>query len=402
VILASVEIGSHVEQVKKWNPAQSNLDTSFTYIDLSSVDKERKKIDLSLTQVVSCFKAPSRARQLVKASDILVATVRPNLNGVAQVPFQLNDATASTGYCVLRANNKSLNSKYLFYWVQTKSFIGDMMSKSTGANYPAVSDKLIKQSKIPLPPLAEQKKIAAILDAADRLRQKDAQLIAKYNELSQSLFLDMFGDPVINPMKWATSVFGDCVNDVVGGKSVGGDERLIRSGEKAVLKISAVTSGSFNPSEYKVVEKNSLPAKLVHPQKGDLLFSRANTKELVGATCIVDNEYKQLFLPDKLWRLDLIKDRALNWYIKFLLTHKGFRENLKKVATGTSGSMLNISKSKLLKLEVPLPPITLQNQFAERIQHIEAQKQQAQTALQKSDDLFHSLLQRAFKGEWTA
>jgi len=84
------------------------------------------------------------------------------------------------------------------------------------------------------------------------------------------------------------------------------------------------------------------------------------------------------------------------------LTHEGFRENLRKVATGTSGSMLNISKAKLKQLKIPLPPITLQNQFAERIQSIETQKQQAQASLEKSEALFNSLLQRAFKGELTA
>jgi len=157
----------------------------------------------------------------------------------------------------------------------------------------------------------------------------------------------------------------------------------------------------FDSMQYKVVAEADVPSVLVHPKEGDLLFSRANTRELVGAVCIVDGQYDDLFLPDKLWRLDLkIEDMSV-WYIKYLLAHDGFRENLRKVATGTSGSMLNISKAKLKKLCIPLPSITLQNQFAERIQAIEAQKQQAQATLKKSNDLFNSLLQHAFKGELT-
>jgi len=395
-------IGSHVEKIKTWNPKESGLDEEFFYIDLSSVDNEKKVIDLAQVQKVLPLASPSRARQLVKKSDILVSTVRPNLNGVASVPDKLNDATASTGYCVLRPNKETLNSNYLFYWVQSNLFVNDMVSKATGANYPAVSDKIIKQSKIPLPHLAEQQKIAAILDAADSLRQKDQQLIDQYNALGRSLFLYMFGDPVVNPKKWSITAFGNSLIDIVGGKSVGGEQRQIKDNEKAVLKISAVTTGAFNSLEYKVVESCELPEILVHPQKGNLLFSRANTRELVGATCIVDKDYEYLFLPDKIWRLDLKLDMASNWYLRFLLTHEGFRENLRKVATGTSGSMLNISKAKLKQLKIPLPPVTLQNQFAERIQSIEAQKQQAQASLQKSEALFNSLLQRAFKGELTA
>lgn len=174
---------------------------------------------------------------------------------------------------------------------------------------------------IPLPPLAEQQKIAAILDAADQLRQKDQQLIGHYTALGQSLFLEMFGDPVNNPKGWDVTVFSNCLDDILGGKSVGGDERALRPDEKAVIKISAVTSGFFNSNQYKVVECSKVPKALIHPQEGDLLFSRANTHELVGATCIVDADYENLFLPDKIWRLDLKQSKAANWYIKSLLSH---------------------------------------------------------------------------------
>jgi type I restriction enzyme, S subunit len=109
------ELGKHLESVKSWNPQQVKTEEVFSYIDLSSVDKDKKAIVLNQIQQVMTANAPSRARQIVEKSDILVSTVRPNLNGVALVPGALNNATASTGYCVLRANEKTLNAKYLFY-----------------------------------------------------------------------------------------------------------------------------------------------------------------------------------------------------------------------------------------------------------------------------------------------
>jgi type I restriction enzyme S subunit len=305
---------------------------------------------------------------------------------------------------ILRPLKQYVAPKYLHYILFCNhkfGFVEKYQNKTTGIINLQLP-KYLKNTKIPLPPLAEQQKIASILDAADSLRQKDQQLIEKYTALSQSLFLEMFGDPVSNPKKWAIKAFGNSLIDIVGGKSVGGEQRQIKDNEKAVLKISAVTTGIFNSLEYKVVEDFEVPDILVHPLKGDLLFSRANTRELVGATCIVDEDYEYLFLPDKLWRLDLKLEMVCNWYLRFLLTHDGFRENLRKVATGTSGSMLNISKAKLKQLKILLPPIELQNQFAERIQLIEAQKKQAQASLEKSAALFNSLLQRAFKGELTA
>jgi type I restriction enzyme S subunit len=294
------------------------------------------------------------------------------------------------------------DGKYIFYlvWNDIFRFHGQCSMRGAAGQKRVTADYL-KQFEIPLPPLSEQQKIAAILDAADQLRQKDQQLIEHYTALGQSLFLEMFGDPVTNPKGWEVTVFSNCLDDILGGKSVGGDERALRPDEKAVIKISAVTSGFFNSNEYKVVECSKLPKALIHPQEGDLLFSRANTHELVGATCIVDADYENLFLPDKIWRLDLKQSKAANWYIKSLLSHDGFRENLRKVATGSSGSMLNISKAKLKQLIVPLPPYNLQMQFGQHLQLIEQQKKQAQAALEKSDGLFNSLLQRAFKGELT-
>ncbi|MBT7444973.1 MAG: restriction endonuclease subunit S, partial [Methylococcales bacterium] len=192
-------MGDNIEKIKTWNPSKSANESNFDYIDLSSIDKDKKKLNLKNIPNLSTTNAPSRARQLVNENDVLVSTVRPNLNGVAIIPSLLSNATASTGYCVLRANSTTLDAKYLFYWVQTKLFISDMISKATGANYPAVSDRIICGSKIPLPPLPEQKRIAAILDKADAIRRKRQQAIELADQFLRSVFLDMFGDPVTNP-----------------------------------------------------------------------------------------------------------------------------------------------------------------------------------------------------------
>jgi len=347
------------------------------------------------TEFISQLGLDNSSAKLFPPKTVLLAMYGATIGACSILPFE----AATNQACAALLPSDDCDENFLYYYLS--SIKPYLINKGVGGAQPNISAGLIKNLKIPLPPLAEQQKIAAVLDAADSLRQKDQQLIGKYNALSQSLFLELFGDPVTNPKEWNISAFGKSLIDIVGGKSVGGEQRQIKDHEKAVLKISAVTTGAFNSLEYKVVESCELPEILVHPQKGNLLFSRANTRELVGATCIVDKDYEYLFLPDKIWRLDLKLDIASNWYLRFLLTHEGFRENLRKVATGTSGSMLNISKAKLKQLKIPLPPITLQNQFAERIQSIETQKQQAQASLEKSEALFNSLLQRAFKGELT-
>ena len=172
---------------------------SFTYVDISSVDKDTKSI--TAPQTLSVDDAPSRARKEIKANDVLVATVRPNLNGVAIVRSHYDNQIASTGFCVLRADAEQLDPNYLFYFTQTGNFISHLTDLSTGAGYPAVSDEDILDTQIPLPPLTEQKRIASLLARADRLRQLRRTAHDLGDALLQSVFLEMFGDPVTNSKK---------------------------------------------------------------------------------------------------------------------------------------------------------------------------------------------------------
>ena len=146
-----VPIGDLVESVENWNPLRAEPNSEFDYIDLSAVDQDSKTIVEA--RPTPCADAPSRARQLVKEGDILVSTVRPNLNGVARVSSNLCGATASTGFCVLRSRRSMLDGAFLFHWVKSPSFVNDMVNRATGASYPAVSDRIIFESLIPFPPL---------------------------------------------------------------------------------------------------------------------------------------------------------------------------------------------------------------------------------------------------------
>ena len=211
----STPLGSCVLRVETWNPLRAAPDEEFRYIDLSAVDQDTKSI--TEAREIACAEAPSRARQLVRTGDVLVSTVRPNLNGVARVPNDLNGATASTGFCVLRPDPEKLSGSYLFHWVKSAAFVGDMVSKATGASYPAVSDRIIFESLFPLPPLEEQHRIAAILDQAETLRTQRRTALALLDSLTQSLFLDMFGDPVANPKGWPTESLTDLCHCYSGG-----------------------------------------------------------------------------------------------------------------------------------------------------------------------------------------
>lgn len=274
-----------------------------------------------------------------------------------------------------------------------------MTKKATGASYPAVTDKIVLGSKIPLPSLEEQRRIAAVLDKADAIRRKRREAIELTEELLRSTFLVMFGDPVTNPKGWGLRPLSDVVLEVKSGWSAKGEDRRYSAGERGVLKVSAVTSGWYEPDEHKAVPDNAISRSLVVPKKGDLLFSRANTRHLVAAACIVETEDPGVFLPDKLWRITTDGSHLRSEVLLYVLKHERFRNQLRGKATGTSGSMLNISKKKLLEEDIPVPPMATQDRFADVFWSSLETRRKLQLVARDADRLFHSLVQRAFRGD---
>ena len=195
----TVPLGSVCELITLWNPTAAP-DDPFSYIDLTAVSNRTKKIDGA--NVIMGSDAPSRARQKVKTDDLLVSTVRPNLNAVALVPAGLDGATASTGFTVLRASELA-NPRYLFHWVRSQRFVSEMTRRASGASYPAVTDKIVKESMIHLPPLGVQRRIAEVLDAADAVRAARRATLTRLDELPQAIFHQMFAG-----QDWPTQPLG--------------------------------------------------------------------------------------------------------------------------------------------------------------------------------------------------
>ena len=167
---------------------------------------------------------------------------------------------------------------------------------------------------------------------------------------------------------------GQCLNGAAG---------ILQPGQKAVLKVSAVTYGYFKADEYKVLYDPKQITKGIYPQNGDLLFSRANTKEYVGATALIDRDYPDLMLPDKLWKL-VFKPIVLPIFAKYFLSHPEVRAVLSEMATGTSGSMFNISMEKLKDLKIIVPDMNTQLRFVEFAQQLDKSKFNLQIAIYRA------------------
>jgi len=380
-------IGEHIDSVSSWTPDRNDPDGVFTYVDLSAVDQNAKVV--SGARQLACAEAPNRARQLIRAGDVLVSTVRPNLNGVALVPPELDGATASTGFCVLRARASQLDARYLYQWVKSPRFVSDMVRKATGASYPAVSDRIVCESKLPLPPLPEQRRIAEILDNADALRAKRRAALAQLDTLTQAIFLDMFGDPIANPRQWPTkklAALGSLDRGVSRHRPrnapelLGGPYPFVQTGDVANCD-GYVRDFSATYSEAGLRQSKMWPA-------GTLCITIAANIAKTGILTF------DACFPDSIvgFRAD---EQATVEYVRCWLSL--LQASLEDRAP--ESAQKNINLEILRGLDIPTPDTTLLKEFARRVEAVESLKGHERDAQANLDVLFAALQHRAFRGE---
>jgi type I restriction enzyme, S subunit len=264
----------------------------------------------------------------------------------------------------------------------------------SGTAQPYIKPSDIKGRRIILPPLEEQKRIAGILDAADILRAKRREALAKLDDLLQSTFLDLFGDPVTNPKGWEEGLIGDLLESATYGTSKKADPNL---GAYPVLRMNNITySGEWNFTDLKYIdlEEKDLPKHLVH--KGQILFNRTNSKELVGKTAAF-RENEPMAFAGYLVRA-IMNDRNDPEYLGAFMNTPQIKKYLQNKCNNIVG-MANINAKKFQKIPIPIPPLDLQQRFAEIVSAVEEQKVKMRKHLEQLDDLFASLQQRAFRGD---
>ena len=391
--LKKYPIADYVGKCQTWNPKSSRAG-SFDYIDLSSVDKDTKSI--ASIERYECSDAPSRARQLVETGDVLVATVRPNLNGVALVNGAHHGMTASTGYCVLRPDKDKLDSRFLFHWVKTGVFVQRMVDVATGANYPAVSDVKVKASKIPLPPLDQQKRIAGILDAADALRATRREALAQLDTLLRTTFLDMFGDPLTNPMGWEERTLGELAQESF-RNGLSPSTKGAVDGE--VLTLSAITRGRFDFAAKKRARFDKQPSPSQRLSTNTFLICRGNgNRRLVGTGAYPDRSSNRVCFPDTMIGVAISPSVLAAAYLQNVWRTRRVRRQIERGARTTNGTH-KVNQRLLSSIVFPVPPADLQLRFDAIVGSIEEQEANQRAHLAELDTLFASLQSRAFRGD---
>lgn len=303
--------------------------------------------------------------QILRSHDIVMCASSGSPLVVGKCAVVEKDWKGSFGaFCVvIRPDPCLCNPSYLAHFLRSPSF-RKWASNSSGVGIKNIRKSELESFKIPLPPLPEQKRIAQILDNADTIRRKREQAIDLCDSFLRSVFLDMFGDPVTNPKGWEIVPLSSFVEGLEGGKNFKTDDSPHERTRFYILKVSAVTWGKYDHSESKPVPEMFEPPSHYFVKTGDLLMSRANTRELIGATAYVRATPNNIILPDKIWRFLWRNESEVSpVFVHWLFKHPKIQGELGKRSSGTSGSMKNISQLKVLSLKVPFPPIDLQKQF---------------------------------------
>ena len=233
--------------------------------------------------------------------------------------------------------------------------------------------------------------MAEKLWAANDLKEKYQHLLAATDEMLKAKFREMFGDTSQNSKEWAMPEFGNSLIGIENGKSFVCQNEPRKNDYPAVLKLSAVTYGEYRPWENKAVLEPSQFNPQAEVKAGDLLMTRKNTMELVGACSYVYGTPPRLMIPDIVFRLKVkpCYDKRFLWA---LLNHPDQRRRLQCIAGGTNTSMVNISKERLCALPMVVPPIKLQREFVSIADTAEASKAELKKSITSIDAVMKGLI----------
>ncbi len=334
----------------------------------------------------------------VGAGDLLISRANTTeLVGAVAIP-ELDHGNLILSDKTLRlvVDPQLAHHRYLFYALRSPAARQHIESRATGTSGSMrnISQSNIRDTPIPLPPLTEQHRIAAILDEANALRRKRRQALGLLDELLRSAFLEMFGDAVTIPTTWEMVPMGACMVDSQYGTPAKANTDEVGF---PVLRMNNLTyDGRWDLADLKWVEiaPRELAKYTVRP--GDLLFNRTNSPELVGKTGVwhLDEEYA---FAGYLIRIRLDEARVLPDYVSGYLNSVHGKQYLFSKAKA-SNNMSNFSASLFREIPLLLPPLELQRRYRDLVAAICEERSRHSGADNSTDGLFNSLLHLAFTG----
>lgn len=337
--------------------------------------------------------------KVLRAGDLLVSTANSwNLVGkCCWVPELDYPATAGGFIAVLRGDPSKVDLRYLYHWFSSPDTQAD--ARNCGRQTTNISNMDIGRClalEMPLPSLSEQRRIAAILDKADALRAKRREAIAKLDQLLQSVFLEMFGDPVNNPFDWPIYELGELL---IEGPQNGIYKPAADYGTGTpILRIDGFRAGEvITVSPIKRVRLTESEVIKYGLKEGDIVINRVNSPEHLGKPALIDVVIEPTVFESNMMRMSLAKDEVRPIYLLKYLVQQCVRDQIAKKRKDAINQS-SINQGDVRSLKVNLPPLALQEKFEKIHKKIIRLKAEANCNSALLDSLYQSIQHQAFSG----
>ena len=330
----------------------------------------------------------------LKAGDIVFARTGAT-TGKSFLIRECPTDSVFASYLIRVRVGESAEPRFVSHFFQTPNYWAQITKSARGVAQPGVNATTLKGLEIPLPPLTEQRRIADVLDRAEALRAKRRAALAELDSLTQSLFLDLFGDPATNPKGWPKVELGEVVK-LVGGYAFKSEDFADEG--NAVVRISNLTGDGIDLTDIARIPDAKLGKGAGFKiQPGEILIAMSGAT--TGKLGVVPLELgEDLYLNQRVGNYRIRDtERIQRDFLLGLLRSSFYQRFLWQLAAGVAQP--NVSGWQLESAVVPLPPIPLQREFARRVTAVEALKTAQRASLAELDALFATLQHRAFKGE---
>lgn len=318
---------------------------------------------------------------------VLYGKLRPYLAKIALPDF---NGICSTDILPILPGS-ALDRRFLCYFLRQPTMVEFANSRAAGANLPRLGPSVLSRFLIPLPPLPEQRRIADVLERAEALRAKRRAALAELDSLTQSIFLDMFGDPVTNGRNYSIVGMGD-VCDVRDGTH--DSPKYVSNGGYPLVTSKNLSRGFIDLSDVNYISESDYVQtnKRSKVDRGDIIMPMIGT---IGSPVLVEHE--PCFAIKNVALIKFNKTSPLAVFVRHLLSCHYFDHVIGQKNRG--GTQKFVSLGDLREFPLPLPPAELQREFAGRVAAVEKLKALQRASLAELDELFASLQHRAFRGD---
>jgi type I restriction enzyme, S subunit len=329
-------------------------------------------------------------KSVLKAGDVLMVQ-SGHVGQTAVVPPE-HEGHNCHAMIVISPVLESLDGRYLSYFFHSPEGRPELDRLQTGATLPHLNCRDVENVTIPLPPLSEQRRIAAILDKAEAIRRNRQEAIRLTDELLGSVFLEMFGDPVSHDSK-PLSEIAAVVSGVTKGRKLNGRAIVV-----PYLRVANVQDGFLNLDEIKTIEALPEEVENLALRLGDIVMTEGGDHDKLGRGAIWNHGLSPCIHQNHIFRVRLNQDLMLPDYFAAYLRTREAKSYFLRCAKKTT-NLASINMTQLRGLPVPLPTIEIQREFRKAANTIVELSATRKRATRESDQLFASLVQRAFRGE---